>query len=414
MAGYIEDRWLTKRPDPATGKKRKTERGELKQGKRYKVAGIPGVRARSFEDGELKAAKAWLAKAQTDSMRQEFIDPREGSILLREYVEKVWWPARRDPVGTASPMWSKINNHILPHLGHLPMGVIDRDHLAAWLATLRDKPNLSESTIEVIWVHLTGILKSAVGKRIVRNPCGENVDLRPKGGGSTKARAWAADEVHAIRAGLSERYRICVDLGVAAGLRQGEAFGFSPDDVDEEAAVLHLRRQLLWDPGKPYFKLPKGSKERDVPLSPGLLKAVLAYKEKYPPVVVTLPWHGPGNGKRPTATVPLLITTWFGNVVNGSTFNSKNLKPALAAAGLIAERDEDAEGSGWESSREMMHHRFRHTYASVQLHAGEDPVSLSHWMGHSSPKITFETYAHFMPDKGQRGRSAVDAWLSAD
>jgi integrase len=113
-------------------------------------------------------------------------------------------------------------------------------------------------------------------------------------------------------------------------------------------------------------------------------------------------------------TVPLLITTWFGNVVNGSTFNSKNLKPALAAAGLIAERDEDAEGSGWESSREMMHHRFRHTYASVQLHAGEDPVSLSQWMGHSSPKITFDTYAHFMPDRGQRGRSAVDAWLSAD
>ncbi|MBB5130247.1 hypothetical protein FHS32_007044, partial [Streptomyces albaduncus] len=26
MPGYIEDRWMTKKPDPVTGEKRKTER----------------------------------------------------------------------------------------------------------------------------------------------------------------------------------------------------------------------------------------------------------------------------------------------------------------------------------------------------------------------------------------------------
>lgn len=106
-----------------------------------------------------------------------------------------------------------------------------------------------------------------------------------------------------------------------------------------------------------------------------------------------------------------MITTFFQNRVNGSTFNTKNLKPALAAAGIIAEWDEEADGSGWEGSREKMFHRFRHTYASVQLAAGESVVDLAQWLGHASPEITWRIYAHFMPDNGKRGRSAVDAWL---
>ncbi|MGV9897738.1 hypothetical protein [Streptomyces tendae] len=43
----------------------------------------------------------------------------------------------------------------------------------------------------------------------------------------------------------------------------------------------------------------------------------------------------------------------------------------------------------------------------------EDPVSVSHWMGHASVVITLQVYAHFMPDNGERGRTAVDSWLTA-
>ncbi|MFV8127478.1 tyrosine-type recombinase/integrase [Streptomyces syringium] len=404
MAGYIEDRWLTKRPDPDTGKRRRTSR--YGQGMRWRVAGIPGVRDRSFE--LLEDAKIWKAKTLTDMKRQEFIDERDGAITVREYVETIWWPARRDPVGTAGPMKSKIWNHLLPHIGHFPMNVVDREHLEILVATWSDS-GLGDSTAEVIWIHGTSIFKSAVGKRVVRNPFSENADLKPKPG-DTKARAWTREEARDIRAGLADRYRIFPDLGIGGGLRQGERFGFDPGDIDEEAGVLHVRRQLLWDPSKPYFKLPKGRKERDVPLAPGLLRALREHGEKYPPVQVTLPWHGPGNGGRPTATVNLLITTHFGNRVHASTFNRKNLKPALAAAGLITPYDEE---EGWEPSRGEMSQRDRHTFASVQLKGGEDPVSVSHWMGHSSPVITLTTYVHFMPDKDGRGRTAVDAWMLA-
>lgn len=402
MPGYIEDRWMRKKPHPVTGEKKKEQYGK---GLRYRVCGIPGVKDESFK--LLTDAKNWLATAQTDSRRGDYIDPRLGQMTLRVYVETIWWPARRDPITTGQSMKSKIWNHILPHLGALPLSAIDSEHLRAWVATLRDKP-LSESTIEVIWIHLTSIFKSAMGKRILKNPCSEMSDERPSGSPDTKARAWLRDEVYSLREALPDWYRICVDLGVSAGLRQGEAFGFSPDDVDVPSETIRLRRQLQWDPNKPYLKLPKGNKERDIPLSAGLLRAILAHKEKYPPVTHTLPWLGPGNDKRPKATVSLLIGTHFNNPVHSSGFNKKVWKPALVKMGLIKPRDEEA---GWEPSRELMFHRCRHTYASVQLSAREDVVSLSHWMGHASPDITFKTYAHFMPDFGRRGRTAVDAWL---
>jgi len=82
LAGYIEDRWIKKKKDPVTGKRERTAR--YGKGKRYKVAGIPGVRDRSFDT--LEDAKAWLRRAATDEERGEFVDPRDGSITLADYI----------------------------------------------------------------------------------------------------------------------------------------------------------------------------------------------------------------------------------------------------------------------------------------------------------------------------------------
>lgn len=409
-SGWIEDRWLTKRPNPESGKRERT--ALYKKCLRYRVCGIPGVRKRSF--ATLDEAKEWKNKAILATKKKEFVDERDGEILLGDYIADQWWPKRTDAVNTASAMKSKIFNHIVDtSLGKTQMYVIGDDHLIEWKRELVGR-GLAASTIEVIWNHLSSIFKSAVGKRIAKNPCSEaEKGVRPAGAGETKARAWTKAEAAAIRKAMPARYQIIADLGMRAGMRQAETFGFSPDDIDRDLMVLHLRRQLLWENSThPYFKLPKGDKERDVPLSPGLLKLLDEHGEAFPPVETTLPWRGPGNNGRPEAAVRLLATTGPGNRIHPSTFNKATMKPALAEAGLIAPREEGA-AWGWQPSREMMHHRWRHTYASVQLGAGEDVISVSHWMGHASPDITLKIYTHFMPDRGMRGRTAVDNWLEA-
>lgn len=45
------------------------------------------------------------------------------------------------------------------------------------------------------------------------------------------------------------------------------------------------------------------------------------------------------------------------------------------------------------------------------LEAGEPVVTLAKWLGHSSPTITLDHYAHFMPEAGKKGRRAIDSLL---
>ncbi|MEV0446164.1 tyrosine-type recombinase/integrase [Streptomyces spectabilis] len=124
-------------------------------------------------------------------------------------------------------------------------------------------------------------------------------------------------------------------------------------------------------------------------------------------VEVELPWGGPEpeRGKR---TFPLALTTTYGNALRANIFNDEVWKPTLAVAGVIPMREE---GQRWKASRKDGFHVLRHTFASVILEAGESVVTLARWLGHSSPTITLDHYAHLMPEAGGKGRAAVDALL---
>lgn len=297
------------------------------------MCGIPGVRKRSFETKD--EAKTWLNDTIAAFKKKEFVDVREGAVSLADYITNEWWPSREYDLTTSERMEGQIRRHIVrTSLGRTPMYVTGDSHLQEWKRELKAR-NLGEGTIVQLWIYLGSIFKTAVGKRIAQNPCRvADENIRPKGSGNTKARAWTADEAEAIRSATKPRYRIVADLGMHLGQRQGEAFGFSPDDVNEEAMMAHVRRQLQWTKdGKPYFKLPKGKKERDVPLSYGLLDRINAHQSEFPAVEITLPWVGPGNNGRPTATVRLLATSHWGNRLKPNTFNATVMKPTLVEAG---------------------------------------------------------------------------------
>lgn len=278
MAGYIEDRWLKKRPDKQTGKRERTTL--YGKGLRYRVKGIPGVQDRSFATSE--DAKQWLASAKTDSGRGEFVDPRDGSISLDDYIVEHWWPGRTDEPSTAGPLRSRIWNHVIPLIGDVPLKDIDASTLRLFKAGLLRR--VESSTAEVIWGHLTSILNSAVDdKRLLRNPVKVHRSVKRPQRAEKKAKAWIRPTADAVRSQLQERYRFAVDLGLGLGLRQGEAFGLAEEDFDFEAGVVHVRRQLRWDiKGRPYFCLPKGGKTREVPLAPNLTARARAHFRRFP------------------------------------------------------------------------------------------------------------------------------------
>lgn len=427
MPGYIEDRWWTKRPDPATGKKRKTKL--YGKGRRYKVAGIPGVRARSFEDNKLADAKTWLADAQSKSRAGEFVDPRRGQMLLADYVETHWWPNRTGDPATLETVKGRVWTHIIPRLGAQQLNAIKVEQLRRWLKEV--EADIGPSTIGTVWGYLSAILQAAVEEeRISRNYC-KSRTVGPPTVPERKARVWQKDRIMAVREALAPRFRIMVDLGVGVGLRQGEVFGLSMEDIDCEAEVIHVRRQIKKVHNKLVFALPKGGKTRDVPLPRSLAARICAHSEEFPAKKIELPWVNPDPPttereakERAPQTHELIVTSARGHAIGRDSWNRRAWKEALIAAGVIpaaVTRKQPVKGTNktrtvksYAESREHGFHVLRHSFASVQLDAREPIVAVSKWLGHKDPSITLRIYAHMMPQAEGRGRAAMDAWFASE
>ncbi|WP_412076280.1 site-specific integrase [Streptomyces xanthophaeus] len=218
---------------------------------------------------------------------------------------------------------------------------------------------------------------------------------------------WPLETAQRVRDVINPRYRVAVVVALGCGLGQGEVFGLSPLDVDFERGVIRVRRQVQLLNGRLYFALPKGGKTRIGDMPPSVAAELLAHFLQHPAVEVELPWGGP-EPEREKQAFPLVLTTTYGNAIRANIFNDEYWKPALAKAGVIPLREK---GQCWKASRKDGFHVLRHTYASIILEAGESVVTLARWLGHSSPTITLDHYAHFMPEAGGKGRAAVDALL---
>jgi integrase len=58
-------------------------------------------------------------------------------------------------------------------------------------------------------------------------------------------------------------------------------------------------------------------------------------------------------------------------------------------------------------------HDTRHTAASLMISAGEPVKVVSEMLGHSSPRVTLEVYAHVMPGMAEEAGAALSARLLA-
>ncbi|MFJ8886604.1 tyrosine-type recombinase/integrase [Streptomyces sp. NPDC102402] len=255
---------------------------------------------------------------------------------------------------------------------------------------------------------LSSILEAAVDdKRLARNPMRAKSVRWPK---SPRERrdAWPIATALRVRDAINPRNRIAVVVGLGCGLRQGEVFGLSPEDIDYERGALHVRRQVQAIHGRLYLALPKGKKVRTVDMPLSVAEELKRHIEAFPPVEVELPWGKPEGERK---KLSLLLTTRFGNAVAVNTWNTYTWKPALAQAGVIPPRAEGAKAWQWAAAPKDGFHVLRHTYASIMLEAGESVVTLARWLGHSSPAITLGYYAHFMPEAGSKGRGTIDGLL---
>ena len=64
-------------------------------------------------------------------------------------------------------------------------------------------------------------------------------------------------------------------------------------------------------------------------------------------------------------------------------------------------------------SRQITFHALRHTHASHLIDAGIDVVKISRRLGHASPTVTLEIYAHRFRQRDDKSTTAINDAVAA-
>jgi integrase len=355
--------------------------------------GKPSFHSQSFD--KQREAQRWLVTQQATVHAGTHLDATAGKVSFQTYAEG--WLARQTfDESTRQAVELRLRLHAFPVLGRLPIRDVKPSAVQAWLKSLSA---LAPSYARVIFVNVSSVFSAAVDDGLrTTNPCAAGSVKRPKVD-ARKVTPWPATAVLAVRGALAERWSVAVTLGAGLGLRQGELFALSPDDVDFLRGRVEVRRQVkLFADGSTIFAPPKGGKTRTVPLPASVRDALAAYLAAFPAREVTLPWQTV-DGK--PVTVPLFLHNREGNAMNRNYWNPKIWKPALIAAGVAPTRDNGM-------------HALRHFYASALLDGGESIKAVSEYLGHADAGFTLRTYTHLMPSSDERTRRAIDTALSGE
>lgn len=187
------------------------------------------------------------------------------------------------------------------------------------------------------------------------------------------------EEVKALVASLTGRFRPLLLTAIFAGLRSSELRGLRWRDVDLEARTIsvHQRADAFGDIGRPK----SGAGERTIPIPPILVNTLREWKLACPKGELGLVFPN-GAGKIES----------HGNIIN------RGLHPAWIAAGVTTKLPD-----GTIQAKYTGLHSLRHFYASWLINRREDgglglPLKVvQERMGHSSITMTADTYGHMFP-----------------
>ncbi|GAA0568717.1 tyrosine-type recombinase/integrase [Actinomadura livida] len=359
-------------------------------------------------------ADAFDAKIRASLDAGTYVDPARGKVLLEDFAKR--W--RSGLTGDPNTLWNvdKRLAHIIdvqPRPGQgksrrptgdpsviakQPMSVLAmRPSLVQqWIKSLERK-GLSPGYIKRIVDTLSTIFIAAMEDGLVdRNPTKAS-SVKPPRVPKKKVVPWTLDQVESAAEALGKDAAM-VYLGVGVGLRQGEIFGLAVDDIDLLGnRIIHVRRQVRLVSKRLVFSLPKGDKERDIPLPNSLGLRLSAHIAAHQPVEITLPWKTPDG---PPHTARLLFARPSGQPHHGGVFN------------YVWQRVRRAVGVPETPENGM--HVLRHTAASAWLAAGVDIRTVAEYLGHADPGFTLRTYAHLLPDAADRARTAMDAFFALE
>jgi integrase len=306
-----------------------------------------------------------------------------------------WSAAGEIGAKTAERYCEFVEHQIVPHLGAKPLQSLKVLDIERWHAALRmgdgRRKGLGARTIGHAHRLLSKALKEAVKHGLlVRNVAGRDGQRAPKAD-APEIEILAAEQIGDVVAKLRGRpiYAKAI-VALFTGARRGEILALRWSDVDLVAKTMKICASLEdTKAGGAKFKMTKTKNGlRDVSLPDVVVDALAEHRRQQLEQRMAM-----GLGR--PADDALIFSA-----IDGGPLLPRNLTYEwMATAGSIGLKG-------------ISFHALRHTHASQLIDAGVDVVRIAKRLGHASPTITLQVYAHLFRKRDDLSAEVINAAIA--
>ena len=303
------------------------------------------------------------------------------TMWLKEYQYNKLKPTSYDRLE------STVNKHIISNLGGMKIDKVTRYNIQSLLNNLYTKQKLSYSSVKKVYVALNSCYKHAlIDDVVIKNPC-VGIELPSPKERTKNITTLSFDEAEKIKQEIVNGqyyYGYAYLLILNTGLRMGEALSLCWDAIDFKVKTITVKKnnivvkkrddagnQIGGYESRIQNDLKTHSGNRVIPMNKTAEFALNALKQNNTTqfVIVNERQHRvlPSNFER--------------------TFHSILKKVNIEKCGV---------------------HTLRHTFASMLFSKGIDVKVVSKLLGHSSVKITYDTYVHLFKEDIQHITNVLD------
>jgi len=346
-----------------------------------------------FKDKSLVVVRDWYNTATyEDKMKLNVIDK---SITLNDWYKK-WLEIYKYSVirpNTKRHYEQVYNKHIKPVLGKLKLDSITQLQIRGLIKEL-DKSGYRFETKNKVKVLLVDMYNKAMidefarknparGIKIVRD---EEKDIRVLS---------KQEQIDFFECAKGTFYYNLFLVALTSGLRPGEVFALTRDDIDFENKWISVNKTLLYQTlegdDKKTFHLgpPKTPNSiRRVPMNTICEEAI--QKQLMQKVVVSMKAPASKTKKLPQEFLDFIFTTSHNTPIN-SQILCDAIKKIVNEINLTR--------SPLEEFELFSGHTFRHTFATRCFEAGIQPKTVQKYLGHASLKMTMDLYTHVLEEQ---------------
>lgn len=277
--------------------------------------------------------------------------------------------------------------HIEPRLGRVRLAKL-RPELVQELLNEKAREGLSPRRVQYIQAVLRTALSTAERwgyvernvARLVKAPRQARTELTPL----------EPEEVRQLLLAASgDRLEALYVVTLGLGLRKGEVLGLRWEDINFEAAEIHVRHGLQRVDGRLQLVEPKTKRSRRSLAAPGtVLNALRRHRarQREERLLAGSRWVDLG----------FVFTTTIGTPLEAGNV-TRRFQRLLANAGL----------------RRIRFHDLRHSAATLLLLQGVHPRVVMEQLGHSRIQLTMDTYTHVLPPALRDAAERMDEVLAS-